>query len=271
MSEAARAPRFGSGLLEGKRALVCGSTQGIGKAIAEALAEAGAELVLMARDEHKLSEICGSLPGGAKKHSYIQADFSVRDQASERLAHWDFANRPVHILINNTGGPAPGPAHLAEPEEFRRAFEMHLLTAQGLLHRLLPAMRESGYGRVVNVISTSVKQPLPGLGVSNTVRAAMANWSKTLATELAPDGITVNNLLPGATATERLRGIIANRAEKSGKSEAEIEAEMRAEIPMKRFAEPREIASAALFLCLPEAGYISGINLPVDGGRTACL
>ncbi len=271
MGETAVEPSFGSGMLEGKRALVCGSTQGIGRAVAEALAQAGAELILLARDEQKLSEICKKLPGGSEKHTFLCADFSVRDQASEALASWDFERLPIHILINNAGGPAPGPAHLAEIDDFRKAFEMHLLTAQALLKQLLPGMRKSGFGRVVNIISTSVKQPLPGLGVSNAIRAAMANWSKTLATELAADGITVNNLLPGATATERLRGIIANRAEKSGRSSSEIEEEMRNEIPMKRFAQPAEIAAAVLFLCLPQAGYISGINLPVDGGRTACL
>ncbi|MBI1315415.1 SDR family oxidoreductase [bacterium] len=260
---------FGS--LSGKRALVCGSTQGIGKAVAEALAHAGAGVVLMARNAERLEAVRLGLPAAVLEHRVVVADFSVPGAPAAALSHWDFEREPIHMLINNTGGPAPGPVHTADPEAFRAAFEMHVLAAHGLMQALLPGMRASGYGRVVNIISTSVKQPLPGLGVSNTVRAAMGNWCKTLATELAPWGITVNNVLPGATATERLVGIVQNRAAKSGASPDDVEREMRAEIPLGRFAEPSEIAAAVAFLCSPAAAYITGINLPVDGGRTASL
>jgi len=262
-------PLFGS--LSGKRALVCGSTQGIGKAVAEALARAGAGVVLMARNAERLEAVRLCLPEATLEHRTVVADFGLPGAPAAALTHWDFEREPIHILINNTGGPAPGPVHTADPEAFRAAFEMHVLAAHGLMKTLLPGMRASGYGRVVNIISTSVKQPLPGLGVSNTVRAAMGNWSKTLATELAPDGITVNNVLPGATATERLAGIVGNRALKTGLSAEAVEREMKSEIPMGRFAQAAEIAAAVAFLCSPAAAYITGINLPVDGGRTASL
>ena len=177
----------------------------------------------------------------------------------------------VHILINNTGGPAPGPAHLAKAEEFLLAFQAHLINNHQLMQLCLPGMKQAGYGRIINIISTSVKIPLPNLGVSNTIRGAVGNWAKTLANELAAFGITVNNVLPGATATERLTGIIKNKANKFNISEEDAREEMKAEIPAKRFAQPEEIAYAAAFLASPAAAYINGINVPVDGGRTGNL
>jgi 3-oxoacyl-[acyl-carrier protein] reductase len=180
-------------------------------------------------------------------------------------------NGPVHILINNTGGPPAGPANAAKNEEFLSAFTNHLLCNHVLMQACLEGMKNSGYGRIINVISTSVKQPLPNLGVSNTIRAAVANWAKTLASELASFNITVNNVLPGATATQRLTGIIENRALKNNLQQDLVKNEMLHEIPMKRFAEPSEIGNAIAFLASPAASYITGINLPVDGGRTASL
>jgi len=256
--------------LTGKRAWVCGASKGIGRAIAQALAEAGCELVLLARDAEALETLCASLPcPTGQSHTSLAVDLAdiPRLQALLELSELP----PAQILINNSGGPAPGPAHLAEPEAFALAFRQHLLAAQVLLQHLLPGMRAAGYGRVINILSTSVKQPIAGLGVSNTIRGAVASWAKTLASELGSVGITVNNILPGFTATERLDSLIAARAERSGQSISAVAAAMRAEVPAGRFAEASETAAAVAFLASPAAAYINGINLPVDGGRTTCL
>jgi 3-oxoacyl-[acyl-carrier protein] reductase len=255
--------------LKGKNALVCGSTKGIGLAVAHQLAASGARVILLARDQDALQKTLGALPGDG--HFCVQADFSHPAQlipaAEDALSKF----RHIHILINNTGGPPGGLLTEAEPDAFRQTFNQHLIANHLLMQRLLPGMKEAGYGRIINIISTSVKQPLKGLGVSNTIRAAVANWAKTLSVEVAPFGITVNNVLPGATDTDRLRGLISAKGLKSGLSEDEIRNEMLSEIPAARFAQPSEIAAAAVFLASEHAAYINGINLPVDGGRTSCL
>lgn len=259
--------------LENKTALVCGSTQGIGKAIAVELADLGANVVLVARNESKLrltqEELSLSYPN--QKHSYLCADFSQPEELKEKLASFLSLKNQVHILINNTGGPAPGLAIDSPVSSFLQAFEQHLVCNQILAQAVVPLMKKANYGRIVNIISTSVKQPLAGLGVSNTIRGAVANWSKTLAGELASFGITVNNVLPGATQTERLAAIIENKAKKGGKTLEQIESLMKSKIPAARFAKAQEVAAAVAFLCSPNAAYINGINVPVDGGRTACL
>jgi 3-oxoacyl-[acyl-carrier protein] reductase len=174
-------------------------------------------------------------------------------------------------LINNTGGPKSGPIVDAEVSEFLAAFNQHLICNHILMQAVVPGMKAAGFGRIINIISTSVKQPLPNLGVSNTIRGAVASWSKTLANELGAFGITVNNVLPGATNTQRLTEIAKVKADKTGESIAEILAEMGQESPMKRIAEPEEVAAAVAFLASPAASYINGINVPVDGGRTKSL
>jgi 3-oxoacyl-[acyl-carrier protein] reductase len=252
--------------LDGRTALVCGSTQGIGAATARLFAELGANVVLLARNEEKLQQALKELPAGP--HRYLVADMA--DTAALERALADL-HAPVDILVNNTGGPPPGLAHEASVEAFEQAFRLHLLGFQTLVRAVVPGMKERRYGRIVNVISTSVKQPLPNLGVSNTIRGAVANWSKTLANELGPYTITVNNVLPGATGTERLEAIIRNKARATGHPEEEVSAEMMREVPLRRFADPTEIAAAIAFLAGPSAAYINGINLPVDGGRTASL
>ncbi|TNE30941.1 MAG: SDR family oxidoreductase [Bacteroidetes bacterium] len=258
--------------LNGKTALVGGSTQGIGWASACELASMGARVVLIARNEEKLRARVSELPQvSSVSHDYIVADYTEPQVVAKNVQSWLEANGPIQILINNTGGPAAGPAHLADAQDYVAAFNLHLVNNQNLVQLLLPGMKESGYGRVVNVISTSVKIPLNGLGVSNTIRGAVANWSKTLANELGAFGITVNNVLPGATETERLTSIISNKSAKTGKSEAEVVAAMTGEVPMKRFAKPGEVANAVAFLASPAASYINGINIPVDGGRTGSL
>lgn len=258
--------------LVGRRALVCGSSQGIGLAAAICLADLGAEVTLLARDLQRLELARRQLPASkGQTHGVLAADFANWVEVADKVRSWVAATGGAEILVNNTGGPAPGPALTATGEQFSAAFATHLLVNQALVQAVVPRMKELGYGRIVNVISTSVKQPIHGLGVSNTVRGAVANWAKTLATELAPHGITVNNVLPGATRTARLEQILADSAERSGGTTAEAERKMLAPIPAGRFAEPHEIGAAIGFLTSPAAAYITGINLPVDGGRTQCL
>ncbi len=259
--------------LTNKHALVGGATGGIGKASAIELARLGASITLLARNEEKLKHCLDELPKtNGQAHDFIAADYSKAETVTEKVhRHMQDKGVSYHILLNNTGGPPGGPITEAAADEFRRAFEMHLITAQLLSKELIPGMRKAGYGRIINVISTSVKIPLHGLGVSNTIRGAVANWSKTMANELAADGITVNNVLPGATRTGRLEQIIASKAKATGRSAEEISESMISIIPMKRFASAEEIANAVAFLAAPAASYITGINLPVDGGRTGCL
>jgi len=258
--------------LKGKRAMVCGSTQGIGKAAAVELAALGAEIILIARDEKKLKEVKKELDAASGiNHHYIVADFSFPPELRLRVEDFIAEMGPVHILVNNTGGPAAGTIENAKTEEFVHAFNNHLICNHILAQACLEGMKEEKYGRIINIISTSVKQPIHGLGVSNTVRAAVANWSKTLASEVGKYNITVNNVLPGATGTQRLSSIAENRAAKSGKTTEHIMQEFADEIPMKRIAQPEEIAAAVAFLASPAASYINGINLPVDGGRTGNL
>lgn len=254
-------------------AMVCGSTQGIGKACAFELASMGARIVLVARDADKLNQVKQLLPNPhGVEHESIIADFSNPEQVRAAMhAYFSSGEKTVNILVNNTGGPASGKASDAETEQFLAAFQQHLICNHILATACIPGMKNSGYGRIINIISTSVKAPLPNLGVSNTIRAAVANWSKTLANELGAFGITVNNVLPGATKTERLTGIISANAARTGNAIDAVEHKMIEEIPMKRFGAPEEIANAVAFLSSPAAAYINGINLPVDGGRTASL
>ncbi len=257
--------------LTNKNALVCGSTAGIGKATAIQLAKLGATVTLVARDEEKLKETLIELPHEeGQKHNYFVADFTNPGQVKEK-AEIAVANKTFHILINNTGGPKGGPIFSATPEEFEKAFSMHLICNQILVQAVVPGMKEADYGRIINIISTSVKQPIDNLGVSNTIRGAVASWSKTLANELGEYGITVNNILPGFTATERLKNVIENSAKRMDKSQKEASDFMKNSVPAKRFAQPGEIANAVAFLASEAASYINGVNLPVDGGRTKSL
>ncbi len=254
--------------LTGKTALVAGSTQGIGFATAHALASLGANCILIARNEESLKNAVAALPSG--NHNYIVADFSqpetVRDAVSNLVS-----DQTIHILVNNTGGPPAGPITEAAVEAFLNAFQQHLVCNHILATAVLPRMKEAQFGRIINIISTSVKIPLKNLGVSNTIRGAVASWSKTLANETAKFGITVNNVLPGATSTGRLEAIIRNKVSKSGISKDEAEHEMLAEIPAGRFGKPEEIAAMVAFLASPAAAYVTGVSIPVDGGRTGSI
>lgn len=257
--------------LSGKHAMVCGASAGIGRATAGLLAELGASVCLVARSADKLQEVLAELPAGpGVQHDWIAQDFDQPEALADAVAT-KAAEHPAQILINNTGGPPAGRAIDADPDAYLRGFRQHLLCGQLLVQALLPGMHDAGYGRIINIISTSVKIPIPGLGVSNTIRGAVASWAKTLANELGPDGITVNNVLPGFTWTGRLQSLIQSKADEAGVDFDTMAARMRGSVPLQRFADPRETAQAIAFLAAPAAGYISGINLPVDGGRTGCL
>jgi 3-oxoacyl-[acyl-carrier protein] reductase len=257
--------------LSGKRAVVCGSTQGLGYASAVELALLGCNITLIARNEEKLQAALITLDTSkAQKHNYLVADFENTTTVKTVIDNFT-ADNAVHILVNNTGGPQAGPALTAKAEDFLSAFNNHLVNNHHLVQAVVPAMKAAGYGRIINIISTSVKVPIAGLGVSNTIRGAVASWSKTLATELGPFGITVNNVLPGFTNTARAGYVITNNAKKSGNTEEEVMARLVKEIPAGRIGEPAEFGAAVAFLCSPAAAYINGINLPVDGGRLGCL
>jgi 3-oxoacyl-[acyl-carrier protein] reductase len=257
--------------LKGKTAVICGSTQGIGLAVAEAFADAGADCILVARSENKLRSIVERLPAnGDQKHRYFVADFS-NPQAVSVIAADIAATVNVHILVNNTGGPKPGPITDAVTDEFSRGFEQHVINNQTLSQALLPGMKKNNYGRVINIVSTSVKQPLNNLGVSNTIRAAVAGWAKTWSNEAGQYNVTVNNILPGLTETSRLNSLLDTMSKNSGLSTDEVSSNLKKEIPLRRFGQPHELASLALFLASPLASYITGTSIAVDGGRTATL
>mgnify|MGYP001814961233 FL=1 len=256
--------------LTGKTALVCGSSQGIGKATAEVLADLGANVVLFARNADRLQQALTDLnTNGNQDHSILVADFDKPEQV--RNVADKFINKsehPIDILVNNSGGPPSGPILDASPSDFLLAIHRHLICNQLLAQLVVPGMKQKSWGRIVNIISTSVKAPLANLGVSNTTRGAVASWSKTLAGEIGAFNITVNNVLPGATNTERLHSIIKNKAEKSGATIDEVTKQMQSIIPSKRFGTSEEIANVVAFLCSPAADYVNGTSIPVDGGRT---
>ncbi|MBL7796549.1 MAG: SDR family oxidoreductase [Saprospiraceae bacterium] len=257
--------------LVNKNALVGGASAGIGRAVALELAALGANVTLVARTEGTLQAALEELDKSkGQQHGYLVADFDDSQILLTKITELLLA-KPVHILVNNTGGPPGGPITGAKPEDFLRAYHNHLICNQLLAQAVLPGMKESGYGRIINIISTSVKEPLENLGVSNTTRWAVASWAKTWSNEVGAFGITVNNVLPGYTGTGRLREIIEKRAAASAIPVETIENQFRSQVPLRRFAEPAEVAAAVAFLASPAAGYINGINLPVDGGRTRSL
>lgn len=257
--------------LKGKTAVICGSTQGIGLATARELAALGAECILLARNRETLKAVVATLATDhLQEHSYKVADFRDTQQVEQTIQQIA-EQKTVHILVNNTSGPKTGPVMEADIHEFTDAFQQHLVINHILVQAVIAGMTAAGYGRIINIISTSVKTPLRNLGVSNTIRAAVANWAKTMAGELAPYGITVNNVLPGTTNTARLQAILEQNATRRNTTVANIEEELLNEIPMKRFADPKEIAAAAAFLATPAAGYITGTNICVDGGKTPAL
>ena len=243
-----------TGCLEGRIGLVCGASTGIGRAIAQRFQAEGAEIWGLARNKEALDDL--GLAGS------LVLDLDDLDALETRLSELP----PAVLLVNNTGGPPGGAILDAEAHEFGKAFRRHVMASHVLVRALLPHMKDAGFGRILNVVSTSVREPIPDLGVSNTVRAAMAGWAKSVSKELPP-GITINNLLPGFTDTTRLASLMEARAEKQGVSVEEIEANWIAGIPEGRLGQPEEIAGAAAFLASPEGAYVRGQSLAVDGGR----
>ena len=259
-------------LMNKKRALVCGSSKGIGAATAIELSKIGISVTLLARDEGSLSNVLSKLDCTKhQNHSYLIADFDDYDKLKNKIDDFVMKNSPIHILINNSGGPKPGPIIDANTEDFLNAFTKHLICNHILVQALVPNMKKENYGRIINITSTSVKQPIDGLGISNTIRGAVANWAKTLSFELGEYGITVNNILPGYTDTQRLQEIFLNKSKKNNYDIETIISDAHSQIPLGRFADPKETAKAICFLASEDASYINGINLPVDGGRLSTL
>lgn len=254
-----------------KTAVICGSTQGIGFASAKALAVLGANCILLARNGESLKEAVAALAiDKGQVHGYEVADFADVTAVKAAIGRI-VSNTEVQILVNNSGGPATGPILSAVPEAFLNAFNQHLINNHQLVNAVLPGMMKSGYGRIINIISTSVKTPLPNLGVSNTIRGAVASWAKTLANEIGQYGITVNNVLPGLILTARLQGMIDGIADKQDKTESEAIRELEKGVPLGRIGNTAEIANVVAFLASPAASYVSGASIPVDGGRTPAI
>ena len=251
---------------------MCGSTQGLGRASAVEIALLGANITLVARNETTLKETLLTLDSSkGQRHSYFVADFSKPEEVKLGIENHLKTNPIVHILVNNTGGPAGGTIIDAKIEEFTQAISNHLICNHILVQACVPSMKSEGFGRIINIISTSVKQPISGLGVSNTTRGAVASWSKTLANELGQYGITVNNVLPGYTKTARLNFVVNARANMANMDVDDMEKVFKSDIPAGRFGEANEFGAAVAFLCSPAAAYINGVNLPVDGGRLSCM
>ncbi|WP_018615549.1 SDR family oxidoreductase [Segetibacter koreensis] len=258
--------------LTNKTALVCGASQGLGFATATELALLGANVIVASRNEEKLRSVVQQLDTSkGQHHTYLTIDLSEPETVRQTVSAFLAKGNVIHILINNAGGPPSGPMIDTDAAEIEKAFRTHVISSHLLTQLVVAGMKNEGYGRIVNIVSTSVKQPINGLGISNLVRAAVANWAKTLANEISSFGITINNVLPGFTNTDRINYLFDKQAAEQGISKDDIMKSTIAAIPVKRIGQPAEFGAAVAFLCTPAAAYINGINLPVDGGRTGSL
>lgn len=258
--------------LTNKTALVCGASQGLGLASATELALLGANVITVSRNDEKLKAAVQQLDTSkGQQHTYLAIDLSQPVIVSQTISAFLENGNIIHILVNNAGGPPSGPMIETDAEEIEKAFQTHVISSHLLAQLVVPGMKKAGFGRIINIVSTSVKQPINGLGISNLVRAAVANWAKTLANEISSYGITINNVLPGFTNTDRINYLFDKQASEQGIGRDDILEGTIAAIPVKRIGEPAEFGAAVAFLCSPAAAYINGINLPVDGGRTGTL
>jgi 3-oxoacyl-[acyl-carrier protein] reductase len=255
-----------------RTALVCGASQGLGAAVAKELALLGANIILLARTESNLQKVLQELDiSKGQMHQYLVADNSKPLALLEKVNAYLTKGNRIDILVNNSGGPAAGPLLNTSFSEMESAFQSHVGVCHLLAQAIVPGMKDLGFGRIINIVSTSIKQPINGLGISNSIRAAVANWAKTLANEIGGYGITVNNVLPGYTNTDRLDYLFSKQADGAQVSKEEILKRTLNLIPAGRLGEPHEFGAAVAFLCSPAAAYINGINLPVDGGRLGTL
>lgn len=258
--------------LEGLRAIVCGASQGMGKAIATQFAKSGASVFLIARNEENLKETVASLPqNSTQRHTYACVDITHLSQLETIIETANNEYGGFHIVVNNTGGPPPGLLFQSKNDELESAFKQHVLAAQTILKVVLTKMIELKYGRIINIISVGLKQPIENLGVSNTIRGAMGSWSKTLSKELAAYGITVNNILPGYIKTERLKYLIQRNSLAKNITYEEEERNFLEKVPVKRLGIPEEIGYLATFIASPLANYLNGTSIPLDGGFLDCL
>ncbi len=253
--------------LTDRHVLVCGASRGIGRAAALAIAELGADVTALARSADPLETLTTELrERGAPDARAVIADLDDHPGLMTAVSDLIAAHGPVHVVINNTGGPAGGPLVEAKPEALLHAFNRHVISAQLIMQQVLPGMKGAGYGRFIQVLSTSVREPIDNLGVSNIIRGAMASWAKTLSRELPP-GVTINNVLPGFTATQRLGELSRTIADRKGISPEEVYDAWLSGVPEERVGEPEELGAVIAFLASPASSFIRGINLPVDGGR----
>lgn len=256
--------------LSGRHALVTGASRGIGRATARCLASLGAELTISARNGGDLDALHAELrEAGAPAVRSLVLDFDQRDELADRLDAL-LEEHPVEVVVHNTGGPKGGKLLEAQPDAILGALSRHLLTAHLLMTRCLPGMRSAGYGRFITVTSTSVREPIPNLGVSNLTRASVASWAKTVSREL-PSGVTINNVMPGYTDTDRLGQLADAKAARTGTTAEAVFSDFVAKVPEGRLGRPEELGSVIAFLCSPAAAYVRGQSLAVDGGRLNCI
>ncbi|MEI4485768.1 SDR family oxidoreductase [Frigidibacter sp. MR17.14] len=253
--------------LTGKRALVLASSRGLGLGVATKLVEEGAHVLLTGRDAARLAAAAADLTArGPGRADYALVDLAAPEAVAALAAEAEAKLGGVDILVNNSGGPAPGPVSASTPEAWRSGFGAMVEPIVALTNLLLPGMRARGWGRVLTLASSGVEQPIPNLGLSNGLRSALAGWSKTLAAEVAADGVTVNMLLPGRIHTDRVDELDAAAAKRAGKTPEEIATASRATIPAGRYGRVEEFAAVAAFLCGVPASYVTGSKLRCDGG-----